>query len=119
MHRVLVLDDDKDLRTVMSDLFLVLGADECILADSVAALEKNRERLKNFSVAILDVNLGRDQPTGVDAYKWLRGIGYDGKVAFLTGHAATHPLVLEASHLSDAEVIQKPASLDRLEALLK
>ncbi len=119
MQRVLVLDDDKDLRSVMSDLFLVLGADECILAASVGELDKDRERLKNFSVAVLDVNLGRDQPTGVDAYEWLRGIGYRGKVAFLTGHAASHPLVLEASNLKDAEVIQKPASLERLENLLK
>ena len=38
---------------------------------------------------------------------------------FLTGHAASHPLVVEAKRLGDAEVVGKPVSLDTLTSMLE
>jgi FixJ family two-component response regulator len=55
-------------------------------------------------VAIIDINLGANRRSGIDAYAWLRSEGYTGRIVFLTGHASTHPLVVEAQRVGDAEI---------------
>jgi FixJ family two-component response regulator len=57
-------------------------------------------------------------PSGLDSYGWLRKHGFEGRIVFLTGHAASHPLVSEARRLGDAEVVSKPVSLARLTTML-
>jgi FixJ family two-component response regulator len=68
--------------------------------------------------AILDINLGPGQPSGIDAYKWLRNNGYRGRIAFLTGHAGTHPLVIEATRIGDAEIFSKPVDPDQIQTIV-
>lgn len=80
--------------------------------------EGGRGRRLACRVAILDVNLGEGQPTGVDAYEWLRAHSFAGSVVFLTGHAPTHPAVALAVK-SGARVLAKPIKIDELHALLK
>ena len=63
--------------------------------------------------------MGPQVPSGLDAYGWLRKHGFDGRIVFLTGHAASHPLVVEAKRLGDAEVVGKPVSLDTLTSMLE
>ena len=77
------------------------------------------DRALHCGVAILDINLGPQVPSGLDAYGWLRKHGFHGRIEFLTGHAASHPLVVEAKRLGDAEVVGKPVSLDRLTSMLE
>jgi FixJ family two-component response regulator len=69
-------------------------------------------------LAILDVNLGPDQPTGVEVYRWLKGQKYHGKIVFLSGHARTDPLVEEAGGISDVDFFQKPLGIGQMEALI-
>lgn len=113
---VLVLDDDQDLREVLGELLALLGAD-CVKARSVADLRSQREAALHSSVAILDVNLGADVPSGLDAYHWLRDEGFAGQVLFLTGHARGHPLVSRARE-SGAEVMEKPIDIGDVQNLL-
>jgi DNA-binding NtrC family response regulator len=113
---VLVLDDDQDLREVLGDLLALLGAG-CVKARSVADLRSQREAALRSSVAILDVNLGADVPSGLDAYRWLRDEGFAGKVLFLTGHARGHPLVARARE-SGVEVREKPIDIGDVKNLL-
>jgi DNA-binding NtrC family response regulator len=113
---VLFLDDDDDLRGMVAALFYAyhLG---CVSAGSVAELKRLGSRALHVDVAVLDINLGAGQPSGLDAFRWLRANGYAGRVAFLTGHARTHPLV-EAAHLiGDACVLEKPITTESLLAL--
>ena len=58
-------------------------------------------------------------PSGLDAYLWLRKHGFHGRIVFLTGHAGSHPLVVEASRLGDADVVAKPISAEVLRSLLE
>ena len=116
---VLFLDDDDDLRSTFADLVKTIYARECHGIGSYRELIALGEQALHCGVAILDINLGPEAPSGIDSYGWLRKHGFHGRIVFLTGHAATHPLVEEAKRLGDAEVIGKPVSLDRLTSMLE
>jgi FixJ family two-component response regulator len=77
------------------------------------------EEALKCEVAILDINLGPNQPSGIEAYAWLRQKGYTGRIVFLTGHASNHPLVIEASRIGDAEVFSKPVEPARLRSIVE
>ena len=116
---VLFLDDDDDLRATFIDLVRTIFARECHGIGSHRDLIALGERALHCGVAILDINLGPEVPSGLDAYTWLRKRGFLGRIVFLTGHANSHPLVVEASRLGDAEVVAKPVSFDALSSLLE
>ena len=103
----LLLDDDNDLLEVIADL---LAARDCrsLLAKSVAELKALGSRALEADVAVLDINLGPLQPSGLDAYDWLVSEKFKGRILFLTGHAHTHPLVARAQTLRRATVLDKP-----------
>jgi DNA-binding response OmpR family regulator len=66
---------------------------------------------------LLDVNLGAGQPSGIDAYRWLREHSFPGRIVFLTGHATTSPEVIAArSH--GQTVLEKPIDIVKLGALV-
>ena len=69
--------------------------------------------------AVLDINLGPSQPSGIDAYEWLRNQGYTGRIVFLTGHASTHPLVIQAQTIGDAEIFSKPIDPDHIRSIIE
>ena len=116
---VLFLDDDDDLRATFIDLVRTVFSRDCHGIGSHRDLIALGERALHCGVAILDINLGPEVPNGIDSYGWLRKHGYDGRIVFLTGHAASHPLVMEARRLGDAEVVSKPVSLVALTSLLE
>ena len=116
--RVIFLDDDAELRAVVGELLELIGA-RC---DAIASMEELQDRIGrrdgSYDIAILDINLGPRVPSGLEAYRWLRDRGFSGRIAFLTGHARTHPLVEQAYRLGDAMVYAKPISLDALRRIL-
>ena len=116
---VLFLDDDDDLRATFIDLVRTIFSRECHGIGSHRDLIALGEQALHCGVAILDINLGPQVPSGLDAYGWLRKHGFGGRIVFLTGHAASHPLVVEAKRLGDAEVVGKPVSLDTLTSMLE
>ena len=116
---VLFLDDDDDLRETFTDLVRTVFERGCFGCRSYDDLLALGDRALSCGVAILDINLGPEVPSGLDAYVWLRGHGFVGRIVFLTGHASSHPLVLEATRLGDAEVVAKPISSGVLRSLLE
>ena len=113
---MLLIDDDADLRDALCDLFALFTA-ECLALPSVAAMVERANKVLACDVAILDVNLGDGEPTGVDAYDWLRRHAFCGHIVFLTGHARSHPAVARAVGLG-VRVLAKPIETDDLRALL-
>jgi DNA-binding NtrC family response regulator len=104
----LLLDDDDDLRAVLGELFGTFGV-SCVGVGSVDDLIALGPRALDCDLAILDINLGPTRRSGLDAYEWLKGEGYRGRVVFLTGHAQSHPVVAKAYHLG-VQVLEKPVS---------
>lgn len=109
--RVLFLDDDEDLRDIVVQV--LEGLD--VTCDAVGTVEEMKAAVERsnvpIDVAILDINLGRDRESGLDAYRWLRRRGFEGRIAFLTGHGRNHPLVADALRAGDATVHDKPISV--------
>lgn len=114
---VLVLDDDTDLRIVLCDLFVYYGA-RCT---GVGSLDEMKNLVADgrlsFDLVILDINLGAGQPSGVDAFRWLRERSFSGRILFLTGHGRSLPAVAEA-HALGVKVLEKPVDIDDLVNLL-
>ena len=108
MLRVLVLEDDKDLRFILCELLSLSGADACVSAGSLEDLRRERVEALGCGLALLDINLGAGVPSGLDAYRWLKDNGFSGRIVFLTGHARSHPLVREALELTHVQVLSKP-----------
>lgn len=117
---ILFLDDDDDLRENIADAFATF-LDEDTLSlrshDELVGLE--RSRVLACRLAVLDINLGAESPSGLEAYRWLRAHDFAAPIIFLTGHARAHPLVLEAERMGDATVLEKPVTIGRLNAAVQ
>jgi len=116
---VLYVEDNDDLRELVVELVSVVLKRRCVGVGSYEELAALGEEALGASVAILDINLGPDRRSGIDAYTWLRDHGFKGRIVFLTGHASTHPLVVEAQRIGGAEIFSKPIEPDRLRAIVK
>jgi DNA-binding NtrC family response regulator len=119
MVRVLVLEDNTDLRELLGEMLLALGADSCVVAGSVAELYRREVEVLGCELAIIDINLGPGQPNGVDACRWLLDRRFGGRIVFLTGHASSYPLVIEAARIAQASILAKPLSASRLAELVQ
>ena len=117
MQSVLVLEDDTDARTLLKLLFESEGA-VCETFGAVSELIDAYDRLEAFGLAVLDVNLGEGMPTGIDAYLWLREMGFGGRIVFLTGHARSHPFLSQEMRRSPVRVLEKPMGADEIARLL-
>ncbi len=116
---IFLLEDDDDLRSVLIDLIKRSTARPCRGLRTLSELREQRQWVLGCSLGIIDVNLGPGQPSGLDAFAWLRAERFAGRIAFLTGHAATHPLVERALQMGEASVLTKPLEVEGLLALLR
>jgi DNA-binding response OmpR family regulator len=110
---ILLVDDDLDLREGIIDLYAAEGYD-CVGVASLDDVLEQADRILQARLAILDVNLGAERPSGVEVYRWLRRNDFAGHVVFLTGHAAAHPLVEQARSIEGAQVLTKPIAAGKL-----
>jgi FixJ family two-component response regulator len=116
---ILFLDDDGELRRAMSALIQDVTGRKCLALTSLDQMRTNREFVLTSALAILDVNLGPGQPSGIDAYTWLLAEKYAGKIVFLTGHAANHPLVERAAQMDGVRVFHKPVDMQELAEMIR
>jgi DNA-binding NtrC family response regulator len=119
MASVLILEDDIDCRELLGDTVTMLTPHSCVKTGTLAELEARSREVLSCSLALLDINLGTEQPSGVDAWRWLVRHGFQGRIVFLTGHAESHPLVLEAARVAGARVLTKPVETGVLVELVK
>jgi len=116
---ILILDDAEDLLYLMATTIDHFCGYKVLTAKSHHEVKELGQRALNSDLAILDINLGPNEPNGVDVYRWLRDNGFTSKIFFLTGHAPTYPLVVEAAQLGDVEVLCKPIRLETLVEIVK
>jgi DNA-binding response OmpR family regulator len=119
LDSVLIVDDDEDLRDSVSDVLAAAGVRRRVLAASLAEVQRDPAPALASKLAILDVNLGEGQPTGVDVSRWLRERGFAGAIVFLTGHAATDPRVIAAAAVPNTRIVAKPFSFAGLVDLVR
>jgi len=118
MRTVLFVDDSFDTCQVIEVMCQSLPEVECVCVTSMSAVLESAGQVLRTCLAILDVNLGPGEPSGVDIYRWLKGQNYRGKIVFLSGHARTDPQVEEAARISGVDFFQKPLGFGQIEALI-
>jgi DNA-binding NtrC family response regulator len=111
--KVLFLDDNEDLRLMMSQILEKKLGVECDTYNSFEDLLSHFDDVMKSKLAILDINLGLEDVTGLDAYRWLKENNFEGKIVFLTGHDNSNALVAEARSIG-AEILQKPIPTDKI-----
>jgi DNA-binding NtrC family response regulator len=118
LSKTLVLDDDDDLRFLLCEVVTSLSDGECLAVRSFDDLVAHESEALACDLALLDVNLGANVASGLDALEWLRAHDFQGRVVLLTGHARTHPLVERARRSASVPVLEKPVTLDTILSLV-
>jgi len=103
---LLVVDDDGDLLRMLGTLFTRSNVPH-VCASSLEAVQALGSLLPTLTTALLDINLGAGQPTGVDIAEWLRHNNFTSRIIFITGHAPDHVLMKSAAGISD-RILEKP-----------
>ena len=111
--RILVVEDDSDLREVYSRALREEGFDVTTAADGASAL---RTLDREFDAVLLDVGL--PDSDGRDVCHAIRAGGFDVPVLFLTARAELHER-LSGFHAGGDDYLVKPVALAELIARLR
>lgn len=114
---MLIVDDDEDLRETLGDVLASLRTCS-VKAGSLHDIERRRDEITTCFLALLDINLGPNQPSGLEVCTWLLAHGFAGHIVFMTGHAAGYPLVNDARAMRGVAILQKPIDLRVIEGML-
>lgn len=111
---LLLVDDDAQIRQLLSDVgerekFEVLEA-----ADGAAAIEMLRRR--HIDLVLLDLHMPR--ANGLDVLRAVRASGTSSEIALMSGDASVEQAV-EAVKLGATEYFAKPLELPRVRALMR
>ena len=110
---ILVVDDDNSVRATIARALTALGYSVREAPDGRSALEAVRE--EELTLVILDYIM-----PGMDGAEVAREIGAldpDLPIVFSTGHAALR--TLRAAAGEDVQILEKPFTLDELDALVR
>jgi DNA-binding NtrC family response regulator len=119
LESVLLVDDDEDLRAAMDEVLHRFGVRRLIEAGSLRDVEDQREEALACQIALVDINLGYGEPTGINVFEWLEREGFRGRVVFLTGHGSQDPRVQQAASLARTRVASKPLTTTKLRDMLE
>jgi two-component system response regulator AtoC len=101
--RVLIVDDDAEIRRVLTAVLVESGAD---VAEAASATEgMARLGREDFDVALLDIQM--PDHSGLDVLRWARAAALDTELIVLTGHADVETAV-EAMRLGACDFVTKP-----------
>lgn len=109
--KVLIVDDEADIRFVVSETLEDEGYKVCHASSAEAALDILRQEA--IHILLLDVYLGKDRMNGVDFLKHLSTSGVRLPVIMMSGHS-TVTQALEAMRYGAFDFIEKPFSSERL-----
>ncbi|MGZ3712443.1 MAG: response regulator [Bdellovibrionota bacterium] len=115
---LLLLDDNESLLEIMGRVMETVFNRPVVKAKRLAEIAEREEAALACGLAFLDINLGPNEPNGIDVYHWLQERGFRGQIYFLTGHAQSNPLLEQACSLGAVKVLPKPISLDCLKEVL-
>lgn len=119
MQSIFFLDDSEELLEVMKVFATVACERKAITCSTFDSMYDSAADILNTAVAFIDVNLGSHQPSGVEAYRWLRSQGYNKPIFFLTGHGKFSEEAKGASEFEEVHILQKPIAAQDLRNLIR
>lgn len=105
--KILVVEDDQTLRDSMKE-FIELTTKAVVLTAAGMEEVANSPSILDSHLAILDINLGPEQPDGIAVCNWLKQNGFEGKIVFLTGHSVDSSFSKEAAGFEGVLILRKP-----------
>ena len=113
---ILVIDDNSDIRQLISSILIDNGLKVREAANYEQALLEIKKKLPD--VAVIDVKLDKGDNDGIELLKHLKKIDDDVPVIMISGHANVQ-MAVDSLKLGAFEFIQKPFSTERLLNFLK
>ncbi len=110
--RILVVDDQPAVRSYLRGILEEKGYVVSEAADGEAGLREFRSAAGGLSLVILDLDLGRGGPPGLEVLKRMKEIEAGVPVLILSGKA-TVPLAVEAIRLGAEDVLEKDTYIER------
>ena len=111
MKRILIIDDEKDIRFLLSTILVDEGY-ETLQAGTVEEAEGIIGN-KAFDLAIVDISLKDKKKDGIFLLKEIKKINKHIPVLMISGHA-TIQLAVDSMRLGAYEFLEKPFNKDRL-----
>ena len=108
-HRILILDDDPNLRKTLCDILRVKGYIPVTAATGEAALDEIEQETP--AVALLDLRL--EHTSGLEALKKIKTRSPGTECVLLTGYAS-QASAIEAINLGAYSYVQKPYDVEQL-----
>jgi PAS domain S-box-containing protein len=109
LPRVLLLDDDPNLRGVLSDILKIKGFESIPVETGAAALAYMEHQ--DADVVLIDIKL--EGLSGLDVLRSIKLHSPDTECIMLTGHAS-QAIAIEAVNLGAYSFFQKPYEVDQL-----
>lgn len=113
IRRILIVDDEKDVRDVHRDFFKREGLEVLEAADGASALEI--AKTESFDVVLTDLKM--PPPDGFGVLKEIRRIRPEAAVVILTAYASPENAIT-ALELGCDGCVSKPVRLERLKHLI-
>lgn len=114
MKKVLVVDDTKNIRMILTKCLELEGYEVLTASDGKQALEMFMSH--TFDLAFLDIKL--PEIRGTEVLKRIRGLGIKTPVIIITAYATVKNAV-DCTNLGAVAYIQKPFSADKIRVVLK
>ncbi len=111
MTKILIIDDEKDIRFLLSSILSDEGY-EILQAGTVEEAELEIDK-NDFNLAIVDISLNDKKKDGIYLLKKIKKINKFIPVIMISGHA-TIQLAVDSMRLGAYEFLEKPFNKDRL-----
>ena len=111
INEILIVDDNADIRLLISDILKNKGFNVRIAANFDQALAEINKKLPD--VAVVDVKLDKGDNDGIDLLSHIKKIDDDVPVIMISGHANVQ-MAVDSLKLGAFEFMQKPFSSERL-----
>ncbi len=113
-NTILFVDDDPDLREIVTDQLIASGYDVDVAEDGEMAIGKLRQ--KKYEIVLLDITM--PQKNGMDVLRFTKDHSLNCKVIMLTGMVGLS-VAIESIKLGAADYITKPYNMDYLLSSIK
>jgi len=112
--RILIVDDDGDIRRVLQRFFTDAGHEVRVAPDGKAGLDEVRDWQPH--VVLLDLEM--PNLNGLDTLRYINAEHSNVSVVAFSGHAAADHLGADARRLGAKDFLAKPFDLDNLGAIV-
>ena len=112
---IVAVDDQPEVRRLLADIFHARDKTLQGFAGGDEAVEFVRANADRIELVILDLDLGRGKPTGIDVCRELRAELRDLPIILLTGHGTVDDAVAAIKAGADDVIIKDPYLEDKLD----